>query len=98
LDALDEYYESDATAHELFVSQILKLQSTTSMNLFATSRHNHKIASLFKQASSVEIVATETDITSFVDGKLAEFDCSLDNYPTVRQEIRREVIKTSNGM
>lgn len=67
LDALDEYYESDATGHGIFISHILKLQSNTSMNIFATSRHNHKIASLFNQVTSIEILATATDIMSFVD-------------------------------
>jgi hypothetical protein len=98
VDALDEYYISDNSAHNRFVAEMLALQRASNINIFATSRPVSEINALFAKFDSLEIRAQENDIVGYINGRLPFLRCSLLKYPNVQDEVRKEVVKAADGM
>ena len=98
VDALDEYYVSDNTAHNRFVAQILKLQYELPVNIFTTSRPISEITALFAAFDSIEIRAQADDVVEYINSRMLQMRCSLLQHPIVQEEIRQEVLKASDGM
>ncbi|KAK1248600.1 hypothetical protein MKX08_006820, partial [Trichoderma sp. CBMAI-0020] len=66
VDALDECQETDG-CRRIFLSEILKLQRETNVNIFATSRFVQEIADTFDQSVHFEIRAKDEDVQAFLD-------------------------------
>jgi hypothetical protein len=98
LDALDEYYVSDRDDCTTFVAEILEIQREVQFGLLATSRSIAEISSLFADAHSIEIRAQEADITKYIDIEISKLRCSLSNQTSLQDDIRREILRASDGM
>ncbi|KAI9781623.1 MAG: hypothetical protein M1839_005840 [Geoglossum umbratile] len=96
VDALDECGVSDGGCKE-FLSAIFHLQAKTGANIFATSRINNDIAMLFGTALSLQILANEKDVESYLDGQMSLLQSDiLDD--DLRDRVRREVVRAVDGM
>lgn len=96
VDALDECDDSGGNRQK-FVSAILSLQGKTGINLFATSRINEHVATLFKSALSLEIRANEDDVRIYLDGQMSLLQPDILDY-NIQDNIRREVVRAADGM
>jgi hypothetical protein len=81
----------------MLLLEILKLQATTRVNLFATSWTNDEIAKLFKGCLSLQIRSTNEDIGKYLDKQMSLLQ--PDNLgDDIRYRIRREIIEAVDGM
>jgi hypothetical protein len=96
VDALDECGVSNSE-RQRFLSAIFNVQGKTRANLFATSRINDNIASLFKEALCLPIRANNEDVERYLDRQMSLLQSDiLDD--ALRDIIRREVIRVVDGM
>jgi Cdc6-like AAA superfamily ATPase len=97
IDALDECQNYDA-CRDVLLSEILTLQAKTSLNIFATSRHQ-EVEVRFNGSLVQEIIARDSDIEAYLDEKISLWekihDSSLNN---IRDMIKKEVIAAADGM
>jgi Cdc6-like AAA superfamily ATPase len=98
LDALDEYYITDRADYTTLLAQILGIQSDVQFSLLVTSRPIEEIIARFADAPSIEIHAQDADVTKYINNQLSRLLCPLDQHPGLQDEIRREVLRASDGM
>lgn len=96
VDALDEFQISNG-GPKMLLLEIFKLQATTGVNLFATSRINDEIAKLFEGTLSLQICATNEDVGRYLDGQMSLLQPG-NLGDDIRARIRREIIEAVNGM
>ncbi|KAF4626835.1 hypothetical protein G7Y89_g11321 [Cudoniella acicularis] len=96
VDALDECQVSDGNRTR-FLSTIFKLQSKCNANIFATSRINDEIASLFVGTETLKIHATNEDIKTYLNGRLLPLQPDIFD-SSIRDMIMSEIIKAVDGM
>lgn len=97
IDALDECTNSDGTRKRL-LTEIFKCQSSTTANLFATSRSIPEITTLFQGAPSVEIRASTDDVQKYLDNHMTRLSsCVLQNL-ALQEAVKAEIIKAVDGM
>ena len=95
VDALDECQATECRLR--FLPEIFSLQAKTRANLFATSRINDEIASLFDGALSLKIRAIDGDVETYLNGQMTLLQSDiLDN--DIRNMIRTEIISAVDGM
>jgi hypothetical protein len=98
LDALDEYHVSDRSNYTTFLTHVLEIQVAVPFGLLATSRPIAEISSRFSGAHNIEIRAQETDITKYIDTEMSKLLCPLEDDQDLQDEIRKEVLRASDGM
>jgi hypothetical protein len=96
VDALDECQVLDGNRTR-FLSIIFELQSKCGVNIFATSRINGEIASLFVGTETLKIHATSEDIKTYLDGRVLPLQSDIFD-SSIRDMIASEVIKAVDGM
>lgn len=96
VDALDECRATDG-CRTGFLKQISKLQKSTKVNFFATSRSKDDILNFFDKPLSMEIRATDRDIETFLNARMPLIDADLLD-DSVEETIRSEIKKASAGM
>lgn len=99
LDALDECGEVE---HLLASISELLSRTTTELHMLFTSRHQRQIAEAFDNLPLIEITVNarivDVDIGRVVEEKLSE-GSRLGQWPTkVKDEIKSELLRRSNGM
>ncbi|OBT62104.1 hypothetical protein VE03_09005 [Pseudogymnoascus sp. 23342-1-I1] len=97
IDALDECQVSDG-GQTKFLSEILRLQTNTKANLFATSRFIPHIVEEFQGCPSLEIRASEGDVQRYLDGQLARLPSFVRRNLDMQEQIKAEIIKAVDGM
>ncbi|KAF7178085.1 hypothetical protein CNMCM7691_006743 [Aspergillus felis] len=99
IDALDEYCSSDPDELQDLLSALFTFQKDGPVNILATSRPNSEIMSKFKECTQREIRAQDDDILRYVTTTLPTLLRSkISLYPNVQDDVRREVVKSADGM
>ncbi|PON28791.1 hypothetical protein TGAM01_v202638 [Trichoderma gamsii] len=97
VDALDECQETDG-CRKSFLSEILKLQRETNVNIFATSRFVQEIADTFDQSVHFEIRAKDEDVQAFLDSRMDRLPNFILTKPDLQNEIKTKISQLSDGM
>lgn len=97
IDALDECQLSGG-CRPRFLSSILSLQARTGARLFITSRPIPDIEETFKNCLSLEILASDEDIQTYLSGHMSQLPKFVSNKPKLQEEIVTEIVKAVKGM
>ncbi|KAJ5936943.1 hypothetical protein N7466_003393 [Penicillium verhagenii] len=98
IDALDEFYTSNSEI-DMLLTELFRVQKSTALNLFATSRNIQNVTSHFEDCILKEISAQNDDILRFVDGQIPRLRLpQLSKYPAVQDSIRHTIIESAGGM
>ncbi|KAF4843016.1 Vegetative incompatibility protein HET-E-1 [Colletotrichum siamense] len=96
-DALDEF-RADEGYRDQLLKTVLGLSKSASVNIFATSRHIPEIESHFEDAPSVEIRATDEDVTKFLDGHMYKLPQAVRKSKELQGEIKHSIVQAVQGM
>ena len=97
VDALDECRVSDG-CRATFLSEIFRLQTNCTVNLFATSRLIPEIKENFKGRMSLEIRANEEDVRRYLGGHMFQLPGFVIRSPELQEEIKAEIVQSVDGM
>ena len=97
VDALDECQLSDK-CRSGFLSSIFNVQAKTKAKLFATSRPIPDIKKEFKGCLSREILASDKDVQSYLDGHISQLPTFVLSRPKLQEEIKTEIVRAVEGM
>jgi hypothetical protein len=96
VDALDECRIADGSLSR-FLREISKLQTNSITNIFATSRPNDEISSIFGRSLSLKISATDKDILEYLNAQISLRQSDIiDN--DVQTMISRSVLQMAHRM
>ncbi|KAJ6072623.1 hypothetical protein N7467_010708 [Penicillium canescens] len=99
VDALDEFLAKTPEELQDFLTGILSLQMVAPVNILVTSRFNSAIMARFKGCQRKEIRAHEDDVLRYVNRRLPHLLFGqISNYPAIEDAVRREVVKSADGM
>ncbi|KAJ5160570.1 uncharacterized protein N7482_007574 [Penicillium canariense] len=99
MDALDEYCSWNLEEMQQFLSAIFRLQQEANVSIFATSRFNSDITSLFPNSVSKEIRAQQGDILTYVNNRMPRLLLSnISGHTEVQEQVRRSIVKAADGM
>ncbi|CAI7668312.1 unnamed protein product [Penicillium bialowiezense] len=99
VDALDEFLAQSPEDLQDFLSDILCLQMEAPVNILVTSRFNSAIMARFEGCQRKEIRAHEDDVLEYVNRKLPRLLFNqISKYPAIEDSVRREVVKSTDGM
>ncbi|KAF4880492.1 Vegetative incompatibility protein HET-E-1 [Colletotrichum siamense] len=96
-DALDEFRADEGYPDQL-LKTVLGLSKSANVNIFATSRHIPEIESHFEDAPSVEIRATDEDVTKFLDGHMYKLPQAVRKSKELQGEIKHSIVQAVQGM
>jgi Cdc6-like AAA superfamily ATPase len=96
VDALDECRITDGSRVR-FLREISELQTNSITNIFATSRPNGEISSIFSKCPSLNISATDKDILEYLNAQISLRQSDIIDYD-VQTMISRSVRQTAHGM
>ncbi|KAK8000389.1 hypothetical protein PG990_012989 [Apiospora arundinis] len=97
VDALDECTVSDGCRSQ-FISELQKLQASLDVNILATSRFIPEITARFREAVQLEIRASESDISTYLNGNLSHLPGFVSRNLELQAEIKEYIIKYVDGM
>ncbi|KAF4627884.1 hypothetical protein G7Y89_g10266 [Cudoniella acicularis] len=97
LDALDECQASDS-CRSRFLSEIFNLQAKTRVNLFATSRPIPGIEREFKGCLLREILASDKDVSRYLDGHISQLPGFVLSSLELQEEIKIKISTAVKGM
>lgn len=97
IDALDEYQVSDGGRKKL-LTEVFKLQASTGVSLFATSRLIPEIVKVFEGSIQLEFRASDEDVQRYLDGHMSELPLFVSRNPSLQQKIKTDIMKTIDGM
>jgi hypothetical protein len=97
VDALDECQESSSSRTK-FLSEIFKLQATSGVNFFATSRPISEVSSKFEGCIKQEIRATNEDVRRYLDGHMLPRREFLKENLELQDEIKTKIVDATKGM
>ncbi|KAJ9235265.1 hypothetical protein DTO169E5_6231 [Paecilomyces variotii] len=99
IDGLDEYCSSSSEKLHTFLSILFDLQKDAPINILATSRFNSGIMSRFERCLQKEIRAQEDDLQMYLNGRLPGLlEKKISLFPSCQDDVRREVLKSADGM
>ncbi|KAK8129310.1 hypothetical protein PG999_001690 [Apiospora kogelbergensis] len=97
IDALDECQVSDGCRTNL-LSELFHLQRRRSVNLFATSRFIPSITERFKQAFTLEIRASKSDVQRYLQSHVGNLPSTTFNGRGLQKKITATVSEAVDGM
>lgn len=97
LDALDECSDTDGM-RRVILSEIRTLQSERPVNLAATARLIPTIIQDFKDATRLDIKASEADVRKYIQGQIHRLPSCVIRNISLQQSIEREIINAVDGM
>ncbi|KAI2997586.1 hypothetical protein CBS147346_8690 [Aspergillus niger] len=97
VDALDEYSSRDEALRRL-LSELFRLQSNSTVSIFATSRHSPAIQSAFEGCLQQEISAAAEDVRAYLEGHISQLSRVVLRNDELQKEIVNAITKTVNGM
>ena len=95
VDALDE---CQGDCRMAFVKEMLRLQTETEVNIFATSRFIPEVVKVFEGKASLEIRASKEDVQKYLDEKLTNLPFCVQSSKSLQDEIKAEIGKAVDGM
>lgn len=96
IDALDELCEM--LERSIFLREIFKIQANTDASLFVTSRIVPEISHKFKKWVSLEIRASEEDVSRFLIGSMSQLPSFVQSNPDLQEDIRKAILGAVDGM
>lgn len=95
IDALDEYPED---SRNLLLQALTRLGPTS--NLMITSRPNISVKSFFPDLQTLDIFATEEDISHYITQQIASSSLSkrIEGRPELHEEIQAKISSNAKGM
>ncbi|RAH53419.1 ankyrin [Aspergillus piperis CBS 112811] len=97
VDALDEYSSRDEALRRL-LSELLRLQSNSTVSIFATSRHSPWIQSAFEGCLQQEVSAAAEDVEAYLRGHMSDLSNVVLRNNKLQEEIVKAITKTVDGM
>ena len=97
VDGLDEYRDDNGNRGR-FLSELIRIQRKTAVNIFATSRPIPEIARTFGECPSLEIRANDTDMRKYIEAHIAQLPAFVQRKQTLQQEIKTGVVDAAKGM
>lgn len=99
VDALDEC-QTDEGCRARLVSELFRLQTRHSINIFATSRFIPEICDRFKDISSLslEIRASPDDVARYVQGHMSHLPSFVQRDKQLQEEITTSISEAVDGM
>ena len=99
VDALDEC-QTDEGCRARLVSELFRLQTRHSINIFATSRFIPEIRDRFKDISSLslEIRASRDDVARYVQGHMSHLPSFVQTDKQLQEEITTRISEAVDGM
>jgi hypothetical protein len=97
IDALDECSDVDRTRDKV-ISYVLDLHEKYNISIFATSRFIPDIVAKFEPFSSVEIRASDADVTLFVEEHVHELSNCVQRNPELSKLVVSEIVSSVSGM
>ncbi|KAH9207677.1 ankyrin repeat protein, partial [Leptodontidium sp. 2 PMI_412] len=97
VDAIDECQVLGGYRSK-FLSKIFALQKETKVKLFATFRTNLDIEKNFKGHLSREILASDRDVQTYLDGHMSQLHECVSSSPKLQEEIKAVFSMTVGGM
>lgn len=97
VDALDECQSIDGYRSR-FLPHLFSLRTKNKVKLFATSRQIPEIANEFNGCLSREILATDEDVGTYLDGHISLLPKFVLKSPELKEEIKTQLIKAVEGM
>ncbi|GAP84015.2 putative ankyrin repeat domain-containing protein 50 [Rosellinia necatrix] len=82
----------------MLISEILDLQATCAVNIFATSRFIPGITERFEHASKLEIRASKQDVCTYIDNHMLHLPSFVKRDGELQDEIKNEIFKAADGM
>ena len=99
IDALDEYHLCDLGEIKTLMELLFGLQSSTQLNIVATSRDISGIGSLFQGCRKIEIRANNDDVQVYVSGRISELISGrLKEDADLSALVEKSVIESTQGM
>ncbi len=96
VDALDEC-RAQGGCRDTLLSKIFGLQKH-GVNFFATSRVMSEITEKFKQSPSLDILADEQDLRSYVDGRISDLPSFVQRKLDLQEEVKMEIVRAVDGV
>jgi len=97
IDALDECQTSNNCRARL-LTELLKVQTWSTANIFLTSRSIPEIAEIFERRISLEIRASEEDVRRYLDGHMSRLPGFVRRSPELQENIKTGIIQSVQGM
>ena len=97
VDALDEC-QAEGVCRSTFLAAVFKLQASTTTNLFATSRPILDIETQFNGHPSLEILASDEDVNTYLDGHMSQLPGFVLNNPDLWEQVKSEITAATDGM
>lgn len=97
IDALDECSDSDRT-RDTVISHILNLQKKCNIAFFATSRFIPEITEKFEGFPSVEVRASDADVTLYAEGHVHELSNCVRRSPELSKLVVSQIVSSVSGM
>ncbi|GAA91491.1 ankyrin repeat-containing protein [Aspergillus luchuensis IFO 4308] len=97
VDALDEY-SSRGEALRRLLSELFRLQSNSTVSIFATSRHSPWIQSAFEGCLQQEVSAATEDVEAYLRGHMSDLSRAVLRDKDLQEEIVKAITKTVDGM
>lgn len=97
LDALDECSDREGANIQL-LDQVFKLQRSTGIQIFATSRHIPEIEVHFKSALHIEIRAKNEDVARYLDTRINYLPRCIQNSVSLQEQVCQTILDSIDGM
>ncbi|KAK8087921.1 hypothetical protein PG997_002882 [Apiospora hydei] len=97
IDALDECLATGGCRSRL-IFELKRLQASLGANILITSRFIPEITAQFVDAVQVEIRASESDISTYLNGHLPHLPSFVSRDPKLQAEIKKCIMKCVDGM
>ena len=97
IDALDESYDSNGTRGAL-MSYLLDIQQKCNISLLVTSRFIPEITAKFEQFHTVEVRASDADVTRFAEGHMHELPNCVKKSTELSELVVSEIVRSVGGM
>ncbi|PWY63590.1 hypothetical protein BO83DRAFT_456234 [Aspergillus eucalypticola CBS 122712] len=93
VDAHDEYSSRDEALRRL-LSELFRLQSNSTVSIFATSRYSPFIRSAFEGCLQQEVSATAEDVEAYLRGHMSDLSKVVLRNNKLQKEIVKAITKT----
>lgn len=101
VDALDEFLDKDRT-HSQLLARVRELQKEANLHLMVTSRFipeiEGEIKEKFKQATRLEVRASDEDVKRFVIGQIYRLPKCIRCDDELQSLVRDKIVEAADGM
>jgi Cdc6-like AAA superfamily ATPase len=97
VDALDECQDSNGERSRL-ISELRRLQESVNMCLMCTARPNGNITEEFRSDTSLEVRASDSDVSRFVASRMPHLPRCIQRDDEMKALVQKRIVETADGM